>query len=69
MTAKVFVPMTDDMMEAPDGPGTLLVPYHPDRPCWRFDPPESAPATGSGDQYRSVGRANSDRGIPGSGER
>ncbi len=43
MTTRVFVPVTDDMMETLDGRATPLVPYHPDRPCWRFDAP--APAT------------------------
>lgn len=69
MTARVFVPMTDDMMEAPDGRGTPLVPYHPDRPCWRFDPPGPGPATGPGNQHRGIGRASPARRIRGRGER
>lgn len=40
MTDKVFVPVTDDAMESTKDPGAVLVPYHPDRPCWRLDPPD-----------------------------
>lgn len=44
MTARVFVPVTDEMMEAPDCRQSPLVPYDPDRPCWRFDPPDPEPS-------------------------
>lgn len=37
MGAKVFVPCTDEEIEALGRRGTPLVPYHPDRPCWHAE--------------------------------
>lgn len=36
--AKVFVPLIDNELEGKTERGVPLVPYHPDRPCWRLDP-------------------------------
>lgn len=38
MGDKVFVPVTDRDLERPGVSDAPLVPYHPDRPCWRLDP-------------------------------
>lgn len=67
MGQKVFVPCTDEQLESLAGGGAALVPYHPDRPCWRLEP-----GTGSGPTRtdRGVGAAVGPRApteSPGSG--
>jgi|GEM_PF-4850738 len=37
---RIFVPCTDEIMDHPPAPAERLVPYHPDRPCWRMSPPK-----------------------------
>lgn len=54
MPNRVFVPMTDQDLDRAAVAGATLVPYHPDRPCWRLAP-DADPRSGAspGDQCRS----------------
>lgn len=60
MTTRVFVPVTDDMMETLDGRNTPLVPYHPDRPCWRLDATGPDPSTRHAGSHLHPNPANGD---------
>lgn len=53
MPNRVFVPMTDQDLDRAAVAGATLVPYHPDRPCWRLAPdPGPGPGTSPEDRNR-----------------
>lgn len=65
MPNRVFVPMTDQDLDRAAVAGATLVPYHPDRPCWRLAPdPESRPGAHREDQYRSHDSARNPWHLP-----
>jgi hypothetical protein len=53
MPTRIFVPMTDQDLDRAAVAGATLVPYHPDRPCWRLAP-DPGPRSGAspGNQHR-----------------
>lgn len=64
MTTRVFVPVADDMMENLDGRDTPLVPYHPDRLCWRFYAPAAEPSNRQAGSHQNQEQRTRDRRVP-----
>lgn len=70
MPNRVFVPMTDQDLDRAAVAGAALVPYHPDRPCWRLAPDaDPRPGTSPEDQCRSRDGAGNPWDFPGKGRR